>query len=574
MWIGTDAGGLNLFDRNTERFYHFRHDPDDPKTLAADTVYSINVDTDGEVWVGTHGGGLDRVVGKVDDPTSITFQNTSNKDGLANDVIYGVQFDDAGWIWLSTNYGISRFNPETGEIKNLHRRDGLQSEEFNFGAHYRSDTGELFFGGHNGYNAFHPEDLRASTVVPLIALTGFFNGGDSTKSDLPTNEADSVEVSWRDDVVAFEFAAMDFVAPNQNRYMYKLEGFDRDWIDLGNRRRVTYTDLDDGRYLLRVKAANSEGVWNEAGFSVPVRVTAAPWDSWWAYVAYVAAFSQLVVSLWLGHCRKVRREEEYSHRLELEVNSRTEKLLDKNQQLRTLNQALQESSLSDPLTGLRNRRFVFEEVSRDLDVIQRRLSDEREGVDTSDVSELVFMMIDLDNFKPINDTYGHAAGDQMLIQLRDVLLGICRRSDFVIRWGGDEFVVIAKQTRPDEAESLAERIRSNVADNNFTLSDGQIVRTTCSIGFVAYPLFRAQADESSLDQIISLADGLMYEAKKERNAWVGMLGPSEATTSFDYDHDTIESTSLLFRARRAGSLNKFSSDADEPYAPKRLNSAG
>ncbi len=573
MWVGSDGGGLNLMDRTTERFYHFRHDPEDRNSLASDTVYSINIDTDHNVWVGTQGGGLDRVVGSAADPASITFVNTSQEDGLANDVIYGVQFDDAGWIWMSTNYGISRFNPDTGEIRNLHRKDGLQSEEFNFGAHYRSDSGELFFGGHNGFNAFRPDKIKAAKVVPLIALTGFFSGGDPTKSDLPLDEADTVEISWKDDVIAFEFAAMDFVAPEQNRYMYKLEGFDKDWIDLGNRRRVTYTDLDDGNYLLRVKAANSEGVWNEAGFALPVRVTAAPWDTWWAYLGYVAVFAQLVIGLWLGHRRKVRREEEYSHRLEREVESRTEKLLDKNQQLRVLNQALQESSLSDPLTGLRNRRFVFEEVSRDLDVIQRRLGNEREGVDKHDVSELVFMMIDLDNFKPINDTYGHAAGDQMLLQLRDVLLGICRRSDFVIRWGGDEFVVIAKQTRPEEAEQLAERIRSSVASSNFSLSDGQIVRTTCSIGFAAYPLFRAQADESSLDQIISLADGLMYEAKKNRNAWVGMLGPSEATTSFDLDHDNIESTSLLFRARRAGRLNTFSSYADEQSAPMRMESA-
>jgi diguanylate cyclase (GGDEF)-like protein len=184
------------------------------------------------------------------------------------------------------------------------------------------------------------------------------------------------------------------------------------------------------------------------------------------------------------------------------------------------------------------------------------------------------MMIDLDNFKPINDTYGHAAGDQMLLELRDVLLGICRRSDFVIRWGGDEFVVIAKKTRPDEAEQLAERIRSSISNMNFKLGDGQIVRTTCSIGFAAYPLFRAQTSESSLDQIISLADGLMYEAKKKRNAWVGMLGPSEAKTSFDCEDMTIESTSLLFRARRAGKLSQFSSNIDEQHAPKRIQCAG
>ena len=574
MWIGTDSGGLNLFDRSSERFHRFLHAPDDVSTLAADTVYSVNIDTDGVVWIGTHGGGLDRVVGNSDAPADITFENISEKDGLANDVVYGVQFDDSGWIWMSTNYGISRYNAETGEIKNLHRNDGLQSEEFNFGAHYRSDSGELFFGGHNGFNAFQPDDKPVSKAIPIIALTGFFSGGDRDKSDLPVDDSETVELSWKDDNVTFEFAAMDFVAPEQNRYMYKLEGFDKDWIDLGTRRRATYTDLPDGNYLLRVKAANSEGVWNESGFAVPVKVAAAPWDTWWAYVGYVALLTQVIAGFWFGHRRRIRREEEYSHRLEHEVISRTEKLVDRNQQLKVLNKALQESSLSDPLTGLRNRRFVFEEVSRDLDLIHRRMGDERQGIDTSDVSELVFMMIDLDNFKPINDTYGHAAGDEMLLQLRDVLLGICRRSDFVIRWGGDEFVVIAKQARPHEAEQLAERIRSNVAGSNFALSDGQIVRTTCSIGFAAYPLFKESASESNLDQIISLADGLMYEAKKKRNAWVGMLGPNDAIASFDPENDTIESTSLLFQARRAGNLRQFSSHVDEQQAPLQIKNAG
>ena len=562
IWIGTEGGGLNLFDQAGNNFHHFRHDPNDPRTLAADTVYAINIDAAGTVWVGTHGGGLDRVVGDALNPAEFYFENLSQKDGLTNDVIYGVHVDSRGWLWMSTNYGITRLDPETGELRNLHRKDGLQSEEFNFGAHYQSDSGELFFGGHDGFNAFRPEAIKASVVVPAIALTGFFNLNDPTKSRLP-EDVESVELSWKDGSVAFEFAALDFAAPESNRYMYKLEGFDKDWIDLGNRRRVTYTDLDDGNYLLRVRAASSEGVWNEAGYAIPVSVSAAPWDTWWAYMGYAALFVQLVVFLWLGHRRKVQREEEYSRRLENEVSLRTERLLETNKELNHLNKALQESSLSDPLTGLRNRRFVFEEVSRDLDSIRRRIEDERDGMASDDTNELVFMMIDMDNFKPINDTYGHAAGDQVLLDFRDLLLSICRRSDFVIRWGGDEFVVIAKQARAGETEALAERIRSTVANHNFMLGDGQIVRTTCSIGFAAYPLFRNKVDDSGLDQIINLADSLMYEAKKTRDAWAGMLGPTEAATSFDFDHEAIEPTSLLFRARHTGNLVRHNPISDE-----------
>ena len=552
VFIGTDAGGLHLFDRDTRTLTQFLYDADDPSSLSSDTIYSLHTDASGTVWIGTNGGGLDRVTGSSRVPARIQFSNLSQKDGLPNDVIYGVQTDDSGRVWLSTNYGISQFNPATGAVKNLHRKDGLQSEEFNFGAHHRSATGELYFGGISGYNVFNPDSLKTSALIPPVVLTGFFKSNDPTKSDLPEHLEDGIEISYQDDNISFEFAALDFAAPEQNRYSYKLEGFDREWIDLGHRRRVTYTDLDDGNYLLRVRAANSDGIWNETGIALPLRVTPAPWDTWWAYLGYAAMLAQLAMFLWYGHLRKVRREEEYSHRLELEVRQRTVSLAKANAELKGLNKSLQESSLSDPLTGLRNRRFVFEEVSRDLAAISRKYSNEDDGIDAKDTSDLVFMMIDLDNFKPINDTYGHAAGDELLLCIRDVLLNTCRRSDFVIRWGGDEFVVIAKQAHRGESEALAERIRREIAERSFSLQEGQIIRTTCSIGFVAYPLFRGQADNGNLDEVINLADSLMYEAKRQRNAWVGMLGINEAVTSKGFDCEGLEPSSILFRSRRSG----------------------
>ena len=563
MWVGTDGAGLNLYDPEARRFHRFRHDPDDPHALADDTVYSLAVDAAGRVWIGTRGGGLDRVVGDPANPATIRFENRSQADGLPNDVVYGIRVAATGELWLSTNYGLSRYNPDNDSFRNLHRRDGLQSDEFNFGAHFRNDSGELFFGGTHGYNAFDPAAIAINATPPAIVMTDVDGGGDGAKYDIPLNEDGGIEMAYSQNTVSFEFAALDFASPEANRYMYKLEGFDKEWIDLGSRRRVTYTDLDDGNYLLRVRAANSDGVWNDAGIAVPVRVTPALWDTWWAYLGYLAMLVQLVALCWYAHKARIRREEEYSHRLEKAVAERTDKLRESNAQLTRLNKALQESSLSDPLTGLRNRRFVFEEISRDFDVIRRKNSDEQAGVDRAGLVDLVFMMIDLDNFKPINDTYGHAAGDQMLLEVRDVLLSTCRRSDYVVRWGGDEFVVIAKQTDPGECEALAERIRSRIAQHNFVLPEGQIVRTTCSIGFSAYPLFRASSDESSLDQIIGVADALMYEAKKQRNAWAGMFAANEASTSFAVAETSVDPTSVLFRARRAGMLSVHQPDEGE-----------
>ncbi len=178
MWIGTDAGGLNLYDRDTGRFHRFRHDPADPRSLSADTVYSLDIDSGGVLWVGTNGGGLDRLVGDAADPDSIGFHNLSRLDGLANDVIYGIQIDGSGQLWLSTNQGISRFDPYAGMITNFGLDDGLQSIEFNFGAHYQSDSGELFFGGPNGFNSFRPgasgaDGLLAPTSCRLLPVRPF-----------------------------------------------------------------------------------------------------------------------------------------------------------------------------------------------------------------------------------------------------------------------------------------------------------------------------------------------------------------------------------------------------------------
>lgn len=574
MWVGTEGGGLSLFEPTTGRFHQFLHDTYDTTTLAGDTVYAINVDNAGTVWVGTRSGGLDRVVGDVKKPEAITFENISERDGLANDVVYGIEFDNAGWIWMSTNYGISRYNASTGEFRNITQREGLQSNEFNFGAHYSSAVGELFFGGHNGFNAFRPGEVKANTVAPLIALTGFFNGNDSVRSDLPIDDDGTVDVGWNQNDIAFEFAALDFTASDRNRYQYMLEGRDEQWVDLGYNRRITYTDLNDGLYELRVRAANSDGVWSENGLTLPIRVSPAPWDTWWAYLIYALAAVAASVALFNFHRNRMAREAAYSRRLEEEVQQRTEKLVESNSALESMNGKLQESSLSDPLTGLRNRRFVFEEISRDIEAIQRRYNESDVDTFKADASELVFMMIDLDHFKPINDTYGHAAGDAMLLAIRDLLLDICRRSDSVVRWGGDEFVIIAKQSKPEESEALAERIRSAIETHQFDIGEGIVARTTCSIGFVAYPLFHRQQETSSLDHMISVADGLMYEAKRQRNAWVGMLSPDSAVTSENFDHKAVEATSLLFRARRAQNVDRRLRPAEGAESSAKVLSIG
>ena len=524
LWVGTEGGGLNALDRREGAFRRFRHDPDDLRSLTSDIVYSLHVDSSGTLWVGTRGGGLGRVTGTPATPESITFTSYVDRDGLPDNDVYGIRSDSKGYLWLSTNRGLSRFDPHSETFTNYNASHGLQADEFHFGSHFASTSGELFFGGVNGFNAFFAERLVGNTHVPPVELTALSKLNEPMEIAALTAAGEAIEFGYRDDVVTFEFAALDFAAPRHNRYAYMLEGFDPDWVDLGDVRRVTYTDLDGGDYVFRVKAANNDGVWNESGLAVQVRVETPPWKTPWAYVAYLL----VVAGAGLGFVRmqqsKLRREEEYSRKLEQEVESRTEETAKRTHELEGLNQQLVQASLTDSLTGMANRRFLFEWVDKEVAQLQRQYDELASGSLTSDTFDLVFLMIDLDDFKSVNDTCGHQAGDQVLKEVRSILSETCRRPDLMIRWGGDEFLVVGRGSTPEGVTHLAERIRSQIENHAFVLDEGQVVRITCSIGIACYPFQRTELQALSWDQVVNVADVALYTAKRSgRNAWVGLF---------------------------------------------------
>jgi diguanylate cyclase (GGDEF)-like protein len=528
LWVGTEGAGLDRFDKAGGKFRTLRHDPKAPASLADDTVYSLHYDPEGTLWVGTRSGlaRLEKAGALAEVPA---FQTFDERDGLPNKSVYGIRPDGVGRLWLSTNMGLARFNPRTGGFRSFTRNHGLQSNEFNFGAHYRNSRGELFFGGPNGFNAFFAEAIPTSAEPPPIALTAFLKFNRPLAGGPPPFAMDGIGLGHRDQVVTFEFAALSFAAPERNHYVYRLEGFDPDWIDLGAVHRVTYTSLPSGDYVFRVKAANHDGVWNEKGLAVPVRVLPPPWKSWWAYLLYVLVAATGIAAVVRAQRRKLARETDYRRRLEVEVEARTIQLGKQNEELEKLNCQLVETSLTDSLTGLRNRRFLFEEVGKEMGLVQRHHRERELGL-RKDVDQLIFIMIDLDWFKPINDACGHTAGDAVLRQVRGILEKACRTSDVLVRWGGDEFLVVGRVDDMDGVEVIPERIREMIEQMAFDLGDGQIARLTCSIGFTCYPAGAPDLLGLSLEQVIGLADRALYAAKKMgRNAWVGLMGTEKVS---------------------------------------------
>jgi len=323
IWVGTDDGGLNRFDRAAGSFAHFRHDPDDPASLSGDDTWMVTADRDGDLWIGTRTAGLNRWSAGDRRRSRAIFQRYTTEDGLPGNVVNAIVEDGLGGLWLSTNAGLSRLDLATSTFSNFDAARGLQSSEFNFAAAARIG-GRLFFGGINGFNEFAPETIETNRHRPPVVLTNFLKFNQPV--DLaPALESGEIVLGHRDSVIGFEFAALDFTAPEKNRYRYTLEGLDRGWVDAGTKHYVTYTNLAPGRYTFRVQAANNDGLWNEEGLAFRVVQKAPPWRSGWALLLYALAAVGLVLSTLQVLARRKRRAEQLERintSLENEIQAR------------------------------------------------------------------------------------------------------------------------------------------------------------------------------------------------------------------------------------------------------------
>jgi diguanylate cyclase (GGDEF)-like protein len=276
---------------------------------------------------------------------------------------------------------------------------------------------------------------------------------------------------------------------------------------------------------------NRDGRWSASELRVPVTVLPALYQQQWFQTLLAIAIAALLYFAYRLRVRQLRARE---RQLELLVRHRTGELAEKNEQL-------QQASLTDPLTGLRNRRYLEQTIEADLEIAARG------GVER----DLLIVMIDVDHFKSVNDQYGHAAGDAVLVQLAELLRRTFRTSDAIVRWGGEEFLVLVRFIDRNYAVDLSEKLRSAVASHRFALPDGATIQRTCSIGFAAWPFSPAAPRALGWERVVDLADAALYLAKHtSRNAWAGVAigedgDPVHAADEYRTDPETAVARGMI-----------------------------
>lgn len=372
MWIGTYKGGVFSFDKRKDLFTHYTTE----SGLSSNNIYTIFEDSKGTIWIGTEGGGVnalnvktgtvktyarDEKVNSISsnsinhiyedpknnlwfatasglnrfDPRTEHFEHFFEKDGLPNDYIYCVMPDKSGNLWMTTNKGISKFNPsvknEDGSaFHNYDVNDGLQGMEHNQGAFFCSRSGEMFVGGVNGFNVFNPEKITDNQHVPPVKIISYKRFGKEVELDTLIYNKKFLDLSWKQNFFSFDFVALDYQMPGKNKYSYKLEGVDEDWSPAGSQRYASYTELGGGNYIFRVRAANSDGVWNDEGVTLFIRINPPFWKTKWFY----AICGICVIAGFWGFLKyrtsAIKRENKL---LEEKVEERTQELAQKNKDI-------------------------------------------------------------------------------------------------------------------------------------------------------------------------------------------------------------------------------------------------
>jgi diguanylate cyclase (GGDEF)-like protein len=469
-------------------------------------VTSLHQDQNGRLWVGTRRG-----LGRVELASGTV---SWDEDGLPSSSLAGIVPGSDGLLWIAHNRGLTRLDPSSGAMTHFGAADGAQGNGYADGAWASGPSGLLYFAG-DGVTVFDPREVGVSHVKPRIVFTALEilhrvvapRWLDPHSPLARTIDAET-EITLAPDATVFsvEMAPLHYADPSGNRLRYRLDGFDREWIETDTRNRIaTYTNLAPGRYVLRAQAATKNGVWSDGEATIAIVLLPPWWRTTGALVLWAALAMVVAGLIWSSARRRAK--------IKLALLER---------------ETLRRESLTDSLTGLHNRRFLITWLDQEVPKLLReyRAGGAGRGAD------LLMLLIDVDHFKSINDRYSHAVGDRVLSRVAAALKDGIRGSDLAVRWGGDEFLVVIRSLERHQAADYAERLRaaveSLVAGGGADADPG----ATISIGFAPFPFLPHDAEALSWQQTLELADrALAMSKRRQRNSHTGFRATPTVTVA-------------------------------------------
>jgi diguanylate cyclase (GGDEF)-like protein len=490
LWFGS-ANGLYVLDPGAERLRHFMHDPKDARSLGNDVVANVVVDQHGTVWANTQLG-LERVRGE---PGAEWFEHVSPRIGMPGESLGSNLLEDAqGRLWTNT----AVFDPRTLKVSKLHRADGLDVGTNWVGSAAKTRSGLLLYGGTNGLGIVDPARYVPWSHPPRVLITDVTVDGMRRPQAAVQRQLELAPDEARFDI---EFSADDFSAPAANRYAYRLLGNGTaHWVEVdADHRHASFGNLWPGEYTLEVRATNRVGEVSREPARVAIRVLPKYWQRP-LFVLALGLFALLVLFLLVRVA--VAQYRRRALLLQALVDERTAAL-------RGAYAEVERASRTDPLTGLGNRRSLEQALPL---LAEQVLGARGEALQRR---RLALILVDIDEFKQVNDQHGHAAGDRVIVSFAQLIRAQLRDGDIGVRWGGEEFLIVAQVGDEDEALHCAERLREAVAAHAFVLDSGVTIGRTCSIGFALLP-FSPQAREAlAWTHVLEIADAALFEAKHD-----------------------------------------------------------
>jgi diguanylate cyclase (GGDEF)-like protein len=516
LWVGGQQG---LF-REREVGGGLEPVPQAPgEGLGTPAVMALLWARDGRLWVDTPVSGLHRLRG-LDDQGRARFDRISERHGMEG-VFGGHLHEDArGRIWSQ----LYVYDPGTDRLDSFGAAEGANFGSFWFFASAQLPGGGLLFGGSRGLLRVLPEAWQAEAGNPPLVISALRVNGQPWA--LPRLPGQGLTLPPGKRTLSVEFAALDYADPSRLRYEYRLEGLDSDWTRVdATGRNPSFGPLKPGRYTLQVRATAHPARWGGEMLQLPIELRPAWWET---ELALAGGLLAVLAGIWAWTRWRTRQLRQNEAELQALVEERTAEL--------------RELSLTDTLTGLRNRRYLELRLDDDLALCLRRFETPGHASTNAEAgqdADLLVLLLDVDHFKRVNDLHGHAAGDAVLVQLAERLRGVCRETDSLVRWGGEEVLVLARETARRDAADLAARICAAVRDRPFDIGPGETVQVTVSIGFCAFPLDPRHPRLWDWRASLGLADSALYAAKAQgRDGYMGAvrangLSPREAPDSLE-----------------------------------------